>query len=55
MADRIVMIPARSLDDLLELARMAVDRLARLEPDDPLTSALRGVIANARAGSILEP
>jgi len=50
--DRFALVPAGQLDDLLELSRMAVDRL----PDtDPLTSALRGAAAQVRAVAVLEP
>ena len=50
--DRYALVPAGQLDDLLELSRMAVDRL----PDtDPLTSALRGATAQVRVAAVLEP
>lgn len=50
--DKAVIVPAGSLDDLLELARLAAERL----PDtDPLVSALRGRIAQVRVEALLEP
>lgn len=49
---RLVVVNARHLDDLLEMARLAVDRL----PDtDPLASHLRGAVAQVRLGAVLEP
>lgn len=50
--DRFALVPAGQLDDLLELARLAVDRL----PDsDPLTTALRGSAAQIRSVAVLDP
>lgn len=49
--DTIVLVKARTLDDLTELARLAADRLPET---DPLVLALRGVIAQARTESVLE-
>lgn len=51
-ADRLVVVPAALLDDLLELARLAVDRLDR---DDPLRSALAGSVGAVRTTATLEP
>lgn len=49
---RLLIVPARPLDDLLELARIAADRL----PDhDPVASSIRGAVAQVRASLILEP
>lgn len=50
--DRIVFVSAKSLDDVLELSRLAAERLPQ---GDPLVSALRGAIANARLDAITEP
>lgn len=50
--DRFVLVPHRELDDLLELSRLAAERL----PDtDPLASALRGSRAQVRSIAVLEP
>ena len=49
---RLVVVPADKLDDLCELARLAVDRLPA---PDPLTSALRGAIAEVRLSQVVEP
>lgn len=50
--DRFALVPAGQLDDLLELSRLAVDRL----PDsDPLTLALRGATSQVRSVAVLEP
>lgn len=48
---RLVLVPADQLDDLLELARVAVDRL----PDDQLSRALRGQISEVRVSALMEP
>jgi hypothetical protein len=48
---RLVVVPADELDDLLELTRMATDRL----PDDPLTSALVASAAQVRSSAVIEP
>ena len=51
-ADRLVLVRAAELDDLLELARLAADRL----PDpDPLHAALVGSISAIRLGATIEP
>lgn len=49
--DRLVMVPATPLDDLIELATRAYDRL----PEDALRSALRGAIAEVRTSLVVEP
>lgn len=48
----LVLVSATRLDDLLELARMASERLPS---DDPLTSAMRGTIAQVRQSALFEP
>lgn len=53
LADRCVAIPARDLDDLAELARLASDRLVGLDPS--LAASLRGSAAQARSVAVLEP
>lgn len=50
--DRLVVISATQLDDLLELARLAVDRLDEI---DPLRSALAGSISAVRMSATFEP
>jgi hypothetical protein len=50
--DSLVLVPARRLDDLLELARLAAERLG---DSDPIASALRGSAAQVRSDAILEP
>lgn len=52
LASRALIVQARSLDDLLELARRAADRL---DPSDPLTHALRGAIAQTKADLVVDP
>lgn len=49
--DAIVLVKARTLDDLTELARLAVERLPE---SDPLVTALRGAIAQVRTESVAE-
>jgi len=50
--DRLVLVSVSRLDDLLELSRLAIERL----PDpDPLTFALRAAVAQVRTEAILEP
>jgi len=50
--DRLLLIPAAQLDDLLELARLAA---ARLPEYDALQLALIGAIAEVRISSAYEP
>lgn len=51
-ADQLVLIPAAQLDDLLELARLAAERI----PDpDPLRAALIGAIGAVRLAATIEP
>lgn len=52
LAERAVIVQARSLDDLCELSRRALDRL---DPTDPLTLALRGAIGQVRADLVVDP
>lgn len=53
--DRLVLVPAARLDDLLELAGLAAQELEVNAPNDPLASALRGSIAEIRTHGLLEP
>ena len=53
--DHLVLVPARTLGDLLDLTDRAIDRLDGLEPRDPLQEALRGAVAEVRTHSLLEP
>lgn len=46
--DRWVLVPAGQFDDLLELTRLAVERLPQ---SDPLTSALAGAVAEIRTSA----
>lgn len=48
---RLVLVPADQLDDLLELARIATDRL----PDDQLSRSLRAAIGQVRLSQLVEP
>lgn len=50
--DRLVLVPAAQLDDLLELARLLAERLPET---DSLASALRGSTAQVRSVAVLEP
>lgn len=50
--DRLVVVPAALLDDVLELARLAADRLPN---PDPLRAALTGSTAAVRSAIIVEP
>jgi hypothetical protein len=52
ISDRLVVISAQGLDDLLELARMAADRLPQ---EDALHSALIGAISQVRTSATVEP
>ena len=47
----LVLVPASILDDLLELARLAADRIG----EDPLANALRGSTAEVRCSLLMEP
>lgn len=49
---RPVLVTAGRLDDQLELARMAADRLASLDP--VLADALRAAVAAVRTEAVLE-
>lgn len=51
-ADRMVIVPATTLDDLLELSGIACGRLT---PDDPLRSSLIGAVAATRIAAAIEP
>jgi hypothetical protein len=54
--DRQVLVRATSLDELLQLAEIAADRLSTREPgDESLRDALKGATAEIRAHSLLEP
>ena len=49
---RLLVVPARPLDDLLELARIATERLPE---HDPVASSLRGAIGQVRSSLVPEP
>lgn len=49
---KLVMVDANALDDLLELVRVAITRLGS---EDDLTRCLRGLSADIRTRSLLEP
>lgn len=53
--DRLVIVPARSLDDLCQLAERAAQDLRAARPHDPLQDALQGAIKEIRTRSTLEP
>jgi hypothetical protein len=56
MNDRQVLVGARSLDELIQLAEIAADRLDTGDPGmDSLRDALRGAAAEVRTHSLLEP
>lgn len=48
---RLVLVPADQLDDLLELARIATERL----PEDQLARSLRAAISQVRLSRSVEP
>ena len=50
--DRLVLVPATLLDDLLELARLAADRLPE---HDSLRMSLAGSVSATRACALPEP
>lgn len=52
MTERLVLVPAAHLDDVLELARLAAERLP---PTDPLALALKGAVAQLRSEAVPEP
>lgn len=52
LQDRLVLVPAGALDDMLELARTLADRMPH---DDPLALALRGSIGQVRSEIVMEP
>lgn len=49
---RMVVVNAEQLDDLLELARLAVHRL---DPNDQLTRSLASAVSEVRVSSVIEP
>lgn len=49
--DRLVIVSARLLDDLLELSRIAADRIG----DEPVASALNGARAQVLASALSDP
>lgn len=51
-SDKLVVVSAAQLDDLLELSRLAVDRIAE---SDPLRLALLGSISAVRLAATIEP
>lgn len=51
-ADRFALVPVTQLDDLVELARLASERLPET---DPLATALRGAAGAVRFAAVLEP
>lgn len=51
IADSVILVPARALDDLAELASRLADRA---DPNDALVMALRGAIGQVRSGSVIE-
>lgn len=48
---RLVLVPADQLDDLLELARIATERL----PDDQLSKSLKAAVGQVRLSQLVEP
>ena len=48
---RLVLVPADQLDDLLELARIATERL----PDDQLSKSLKAAVSQVRLSQLVEP
>lgn len=50
--ERLVIVRAKPLDDALELARLAVERLGDA---DPIARELRGAIAEVRSSGLMEP
>jgi hypothetical protein len=53
--DRIVMVRAGALEDLIDLARTAADLIDVRAEIDPLSTALRGSIAAVTAEAVIEP
>lgn len=51
--DRLVVVSARELDDLLELSRLAADRLEGA--DGLIAKELRGSAAAVRRDALMEP
>jgi len=49
---RLVLVSASRLDDMLELARLASDRLPA---EDPIALALKGAAAQVRSEVVFEP
>ena len=47
----LVLVPADQLDDLLELARIATERL----PDDQLSKSLKAAVSQVRLSQLVEP
>lgn len=53
MNGRLVVVPALQLDEVLDLAARAADRLEAQEP--ALASALRGAVSQVRVVGLMEP
>lgn len=55
-SDRMVMVPARALDDLCSLAELAADfRVEETHLEDSLVVGLRGSVREVRYRAVLEP
>ena len=56
MTDRMVMVPARALDDLCSLAELAANtRAAEIQHEDSLVNGLRGSVREVRYRAGLVP
>jgi hypothetical protein len=53
--DKMVVVRAGALDDLIQLASRVVETSGRIVETDPLLVALRGAIGEVRAHSAIEP
>lgn len=56
MTDRMVMVPARALDDLCSLAELAAKtRASEIQHEDSLVNGLRGSVREVRCRAGLVP
>jgi hypothetical protein len=53
--ERLVIVPAESLDDLCGLTERAIQQMKQIDSHDPLIDALLGALGQVRTHSMMEP
>jgi hypothetical protein len=53
--ERLVIVPAGSLDDLCGLTERAIQQMKQINSHDPLVDALQGALGQVRTHSMMEP